>query len=121
MKDMKRSLLFIVGLLLFATYSIITHGQGEQEEAHRQWLNEMYTEATSIKPGMSRADLLRVFEEDGGLQRIPATRFLLKRCRMIKVEVEFDTKYGRMYKEKSDEDLKITKVSQPYLAYPHYD
>ena len=118
---MKGSLLFIIGLLLLATYSITTHGQDEQEQAHRQWLNELYTEATSIKPGMSRADLLRVFEEDGGLQRIPATRFLLKRCRMIKVEVEFDTEYGQEYKESADENLKITKVSLPYLEYPHYD
>ena len=40
---------------------------------------------------------------------------------MIKVEVEFDTEYGQGYKERADEDLKITKVSQPYLDYPHYD
>jgi hypothetical protein len=118
---MKRSSLFIIGLLLLATYSITTHGQGEQEQAHRQWLNEQYTEATSIKPGMSRADLLQVFEEDGGLQRIPATRYLLKSCNMIKIEVEFDTEYGQAGEEKPDADLKITKVSQPYLEYPHRD
>jgi len=118
---MKRSSLFIIGLLLLATYSITTHGQGEQEEVHRQWLYERYAEATSIKPGMSRADLLRVFKEDGGLQRIPATRYLLKSCKMIKIEVEFDTEYGQAYKEKPDADLKITKVSQPYLEYPHAD
>jgi hypothetical protein len=118
---MKRSSLFIIGLLLLATYSITTHGQSEQEEIHRQWLYERYAEATSIKPGMSRADLLRAFEEDGGLQRIPATRYLLKSCNMIKIEVEFDTEYGQAYKEKPDADLKITKVSQPYLEYPHAD
>jgi len=118
---MKRSWLFIIGLLLFATYSITTHGQGELEEVHRQWLYERYAEATSIKPGMSRADLLRVFKGDGGLQRIPATRYLLKSCNMIKVEVEFDTEYGQAYKEKLDADLKITKVSQPYLEYPIRD
>ncbi|HEV2665877.1 MAG TPA: hypothetical protein VG324_13250 [Blastocatellia bacterium] len=115
---MKRSSLFIIGLLLLATYSISTHGQGDQEEVHRQWLYQRYAEATSIKPAMSRADLLRVFREDGGVQPIPATRYVLKSCNMIKIEVEFDTEYGHAYKKKPDADLKITKVSQPYLTYP---
>jgi hypothetical protein len=117
----KRLLLFIVCLSLFATYSMTTRGQDEFKQAHRQWLEERYTEATSIQPGMSRADLLRVFKEDGGLQRIPATRYLLKSCNMIKIEVEFDTEYGAAYEEKPDVELKITKVSQPYLEYPHMD
>ena len=115
---MKRSTLFIIGLLLLATYSITTHGQGEQEEGHRQWLYERYVEATSIKPGMSRADVLRVFREDGGVSPIPATRYVLKSCNMIKIEFEFDTEYRHVYKEKPDAELKITKVSQPYLTYP---
>jgi hypothetical protein len=117
-KDMKRLLFLIIGLSLFATYSMTTRGQDEPDQAHKHWLNDRYAEATSIQPGMSRADLLRVFEEDGGLQRIPATRYLLRSCHMIKIEVNFDTEYGQAYKEKPDADLKITKVSKPYLQYP---
>jgi hypothetical protein len=118
---MKKLSLFIIGLSLFATGSMSTRGQNELEEARRQWLYERYAEATSIKPGMSRADLLRFFEEDGGLQSIPATRYMLKSCNMIQIEVKFDTEYGQAYKEKPDADLKITKVSQPYLKYPSMD
>ena len=118
---MKKLSLFIIGLSLFATGSMNTRGQGELEEARRQWLYERYAEATSMKPGMSRADLLRVFKEDGGLQRIPATRYLLKSCNMIKIEVEFDTEYGQRYKKKPDAELKITKISRPYLEYPQMD
>jgi hypothetical protein len=112
---MKRSSLFIIGLLLLATFSTTTDGQGRQDEGYRQWLYDRYAEAASIKPGMSRADLLRVFEEDGGFQRIPAARYTLKSCNMIKIDVDFDTKYGQRYKEKPDAELKITKVSKPDL------
>jgi hypothetical protein len=91
------------------------------EETRTQWLHERYAEATSIKPGMSRADLLRVFREDGGLQTTPATHYILKSCDMIQIEAKFDMEYGRAYKEKPDPDLKITKVSRPYLKYPSMD
>ena len=121
MKNVKRLLLCIIGLSLFATYSMTTREQDEPEQAHKRWLNERYAEATSIKPGMSRADLLRVFKEDGGFQSIPATRYILRSCDMIQIGVEFDTEYGQAYKEKPDEDLKITKVSRPYLALPAMD
>jgi hypothetical protein len=118
---MTRLSVITIGLSLLTTLSLATQGQSEREQAHKLWLTQRYAEAISIEPGMSRADLLRVFDEDGGLQRIPATRYLLKSCRMIKIEVEFETEYDQGDKEKPDEELKITKVSQPYLEYPHRD
>jgi hypothetical protein len=121
MKNVKRLLLLIIGLSLFAPCSTATQGQEELEQAHKQWLNERYAEAISIRPGMSRAELLRVFKEDGGFQSIPATRYILRSCDMIQIEVKFDTEYGQAYKDKPDEDLKITKVSRPYLKYPSMD
>jgi hypothetical protein len=59
--------------------------------------------------------------EDGGVQRIPATRYILRNCNMIKVDVDFDTEYGQAYKPVPDEKLKIKSVSKPYLEYKHYD
>jgi hypothetical protein len=80
-----------------------------------QWLQDRYKEATSIKAGMSREDLLKVFMEDGGLNTIPATRYVLRSCHLIKVDVEFDTKHGQAYEEKMDRELKIKQISKPYL------
>jgi len=84
-------------------------------QAHEPWLEERYKEATSIKTGMTRADLLKLFEEDGGLQSIPAGRYVLKSCHLIQIEVKFDTKYGVNYRPTPDENLKIVEVSRPYL------
>ena len=64
---------------------------------------------------MNRADLLKLFEEDGGLQTIPAGRYVLKSCQLIQIEVKFNTQYGVDYQPMPDRDLKITNVSKPYL------
>jgi len=56
-----------------------------------------------------------IFEEDGGLQSIPAGRYVLKSCHVIQIEVKFDTEDGVNHKPTPDENLKIIEVSRPYL------
>lgn len=43
---------------------------------------------------MTRADLIKIFRIDGGLQSFLPTRYVLKSSSMIKVEVEFDVLEG---------------------------
>jgi len=112
---MKIGILLIAGLLVIVGSQTYLPAQTANDQAHQQWLEERYKEATSIKPGMTRADLLKLFEEDGGLQTIPAGRYVLKSCRLIQIGVKFDTAYGVNYKPTSDENLKIVEVSKPYL------
>ena len=112
---MKIGLLLIAGLLLITGARIYSPAQTANDQTHQQWLEERYNQATSIKAGMTRADLLKLFEEDGGLQTIPAGRYVLKSCRLIQIEVKFDTKYGVDYQPIPAKDLKITNVSRPYL------
>jgi hypothetical protein len=112
---MKKVVLLIAGLSLVIGALTFSHAQESGDRAHQKWLEEKYTEATSIKPGMSRAELLKLFMEDGGLQRIPASRYVLKSCQLIQIEVKFDTRYGVNYKPVPDENLKIVEVSKPYL------
>ena len=114
----------IISYLLMAVLCACTFtspASSGQQQTHEQWLAERLHEATSVREGMSRADLLKVFEEDGGLQRIPAGRYVLKSCRLIQVEVDFATRYGREYRPVPDAELRITKISAPYLAYPAVD
>jgi hypothetical protein len=113
----------VIGVLFFSigTFTVGSSTRHEARQNPREWLEERYKEATSVRAGMSRAELMRVFEEDGGLQRIPASRYVLRSCRMIKVEVEFDVKYGQAYKEKPDAQLKIKAISKPYLEYMDTD
>lgn len=112
----------VIGVLVFGIGTLISPlGRSEANQDPQQWLEERYKEATSVSVGMNRADLRRIFDEDGGLQRIPASRYTLRSCQMIKVDVEFDTEYGQAYKVKSDEELQIKSMSKPYLEYRSTD
>jgi hypothetical protein len=78
-------------------------------------LEQRYKEATSIKAGMSRADLVKLFDEDGGMQTSPAGRYVLKSCRLIQIEVKWDNPYGAASRTMPDDKLKIAEVSKPFL------
>jgi hypothetical protein len=114
---MKKTVILIVCLLFVSTLSANPLKQVETKNDPQAWLEERYREALSIRPGMSRADLKRVFIEDGGLQTIPSSRYVLKSCAMIKVDVVFDVEYGLNYKERPDGEIKIKEVSKPYLEH----
>jgi hypothetical protein len=110
----------------------------QPERSHDEWLQQRYAEATSIKARMTRAQLMKLFRADGGLQLILPTRYVLKSSDMIKVDVEFDVPEGvnskimpedeaevdrsgsrqlqkEGYRVISDEKLKIKSISKPYL------
>jgi hypothetical protein len=108
-----------------------------QEPDHYKWLAARITEAHSIRPGMSRADLLKVFEPDGGFQPIPPETYVLRSCSLIKVKVNFEFPKGMSDKDLSqgttgtamasgenlpiDSEIKISAISRPYLELMHMD
>ena len=87
------------------------------DEAKRwDWLGHLLDEAYSIQVGMSRADLLKVFEVDGGLQLVPPERYILRSCQMIKAKVQFELPKGTSRaKLPPDNEMKISAISKPYL------
>ena len=66
-------------------------------------------------PGMTRADLDKLFDPEGGLQTTTRSYFL-KSCNLIHVEVKFDEASGAAFKAMPDKDAKIVEVSRPYLG-----
>jgi len=128
---MTRVILSIVCVLL--TFS----GLPRSDRSHDQWLQERYFEATSIKEGMTRADLVKIFRMDGGLQPFLPTRYVLKSSSLIKVDVEFDVPEGGkvlpedlrfemddlkdQFQFVSNDKLKIKRISRPYVEPFSYD
>lgn len=114
-------------------------GLPQPDRNHDQWLQERYFEATSIKEGMTRADLLKIFRMDGGLQPLLPTRYVLKSSSFIKVDVEFDVPTGSKvlpetlrfemdslnesskYQFVSNDKLKIARISRPYVEPFSFD
>lgn len=93
----------------------------DENAKHYIWLTERLQEAESIKPGMTEADLLKVFTPDGGLQHFQPQRFVLRSCTLIKVDVMFDLPEGTYSTNLHGNELKIKSVSKPYLEPMYMD
>ena len=81
---------------------------------HTQWVGKVLAWIDTIKPGMTRSDLLRVFTTEGGLSTRTHRTYVLKQCPTIKVDVDFSI-------SGNEAEDKITQISRPYLDYGHYD
>ena len=91
------------------------------ENAMERWLSGELQEAHSIKPGMTKADLLKVFMPDGGMQWNPTRRFVLRSCNLIKVDVTFQQSEGTHSTNLPARELIIKSISKPYLEYMYAD
>ncbi len=81
---------------------------------HSLWVSSVLAWIATIKPGMTRSDLLRVFTMEGGLSTRTHRTYVLKQCRTIKVDVEFSI-------SGNEAEDKITQMSKPYLDYGIHD
>lgn len=100
-------------------FNILTGKQRELKPGttygeHTKWLEERISETKKIQPGMTRAELLKICDVEAGLQPMLASRYVLKTCPLIKVDVDFDAKYAD---KKKDTEMKITKVSVVYIDF----
>jgi len=77
----------------------------------------------TIKPGMTRVDLLKVFKTDDGPPTGLRGRFISRDCPQFRVDVEFKPVagpararvYGSFVTSLEDYQDIIVKVSKPYL------
>jgi hypothetical protein len=93
---------------------------GSSNNEHHRWLLDRIKEAKSIETGISRTALLKLFDVEAGLQQMLPTRYILKSCPEIHIEVTFDTAGKHTATKRpvaSDEDLAIVSVSPLYLDY----
>jgi hypothetical protein len=77
----------------------------------------------SITNGMTRAEVKKRLEMDGGLTGVSPVRFIDPKCPGFKISVEFDFKkdaanQGRAITSGTD---KVIRVSKPYLESPFMD
>ena len=94
-------------------------------ESHTQWMEARMAEAARIKPGMTRAQVLKVMTMDGGLQSYGIAapqRYLLLSCPLIKLDITFDASNASSVEQRLlDPEARVKSVSKPYLEYPVMD
>ena len=82
------------------------------------WLAKSLVEVQTVKAGMTRGELLKVFAEQGGLSTRTRERFVYRQCQLIHVEVEFEPVGAGS--QASPED-KIKNISEPILGWMRAD
>ena len=92
-------------------------------EDHQPWVSSSLQKMQTIRPGMTRDDLLKIFTTEGGISTPLHRRFVSRDCPYFKVDVEFRRASGsdRDSDERDafTEDRRdvITKISQPFLQF----
>jgi hypothetical protein len=97
------------------------------DKDHTAWVAESLKRMQTIKPGMTRTDLLKVFTTEGGLSTGLQRTFVSPDCPYFKVDVEFEAvgrpgrdANGRVTLVEGSQDI-IVKISRPYLAFSILD
>jgi hypothetical protein len=101
------------GQLDTAYQSVRVFADSSVDKYLTQQISAILKECESIKPGMTRADLLKVFTTEGGLSTQSWCTFDYSRCPYIKVDVECALTES---KQERPTDT-ITKISKPYLGW----
>jgi hypothetical protein len=85
-------------------------------------MEQVLKDMSSVQPGMTRTELLRVFTTEGGLSTRDEQRYVYRRCPLIKVVVTFrrpadaDDDWGGAPEEERAGDI-IQSISKPFLEY----
>lgn len=91
----------------------------QEEREHSEWIAKSLKEIQNVKAGMTREDLLKVFDTEGGISTRKRRVYVYRECRYIKVDVEFEpVDDGRFDEDKRD---RIVKISRPYLDWSVLD
>jgi hypothetical protein len=89
---------------------------------HTRWIADVLREIQTLKPGMTREDLLKIFTEEGGLSNRFQRRYVHRDCPYIKVDFKFDPapeSHDEKFKEHPRD--KITQISTPFLEWTIHD
>ena len=86
-----------------------------------EFIEKSMKEIETIKVGMKRKDLIKIFHQDGGVSAINQPRFVYEKCSFIKIDVKFEpVDKNKKFAVDNSED-KIVEISKPYFEHPFYD
>jgi hypothetical protein len=106
-----------VGISLLVLWMSVSHAQQVSaiDEEHTKWIDEVMRTIHTIKPGMTRGDLEKVFVHEGGLSTRSHQKYVYKGCPYIKVDVDLAPSDEDRWTEKPED--KVVGISRPYLEY----
>jgi hypothetical protein len=121
LKQNKIKLQVISMAVVFGLLAILPSCSTKGPAPHRpwkdpKWLAECIKESATIKVGSTRAELLKVYTESGGISQREHGRFVYRKDDLIFVEVDFEP-IGK-HENPNTSDIteptdKITKITKP--------
>jgi hypothetical protein len=105
---------------IFSLCPMLLSAQGAQaNRTECAAVEEALRASLALKPGMTRAEVERAFATDGGMNFREKSFYVFKKCRYLKIDVEFtaDPKVERAFAPTDT----IKSVSKLYVDYPHAD
>jgi hypothetical protein len=85
-----------------------------QDSGHVPWVEKSLETMHSVKVGMTRAELEKVFVPDGGLSVPEKQTYVYRECPYFKVTVAFKTDAANPV----DKNDRIVRISKPYIDWP---
>lgn len=118
---MKSTVAFLIAVCVFVPglETAPRQNSGDQMERCAE-VKQAIDSSLKIKPGTTRREVAKQFQEDGGANAREQTRYTYKKCMYIRINISFKPAAPRNSLEFSADDV-VTKVSKPYLAYPTMD
>ncbi|HTW65791.1 MAG TPA: hypothetical protein VME17_14290 [Bryobacteraceae bacterium] len=127
MKAALFSIVLFSGMLTSVSAWTQIREQTDSNREHVQWVAESLKSMLSVKPGMTRGDLLRVFTTEGGVFTGLHRTYVFRECPYFKIDVDFEAvgrpardPEGRVTLTESEADT-IKTISRPYLQFSASD
>ena len=115
---MSRRIGWAILVALMITPSFAQDSATDRE--HTQWIGSVLRSIQTIKPGMTREELTKVFMTEGGLSTRRQRIYVYKQCPLIKVTVHFIPVTDPDNRSIERPDDEIQTISEPFLESPTY-
>jgi|SRR5882724_7148237 len=119
---MRKIGLTFLAISIVASFTVFAQSDAQVQSAksHSEWIAQSIREMETIKVGMTRADLLKVFTEEGGLSTRTQRQYVYRECLYIKVAVEFEPVETKEILPENGKD-KIVRISKPFIEWSVID
>jgi len=109
----------LASFLLLAVMTACSQADTPADAKLTSQVSDILKEWSALKPGTTRAELLKVFTTEGGLFDAAGRRFVSRRCPYIKVDVRFILTEPDQKVESPTDTIK--SISRPFLEWSIID
>jgi hypothetical protein len=118
--------LLLLSMIVIVDSALVQPARSSQQRTTQDriaWVSDTLKKMETIKPGMTRFDLLKVFRTEGGLSTPLRRTFVSQDCPYFKVDVEFkavarpDSDNASFVTLPEDNQDIIVRISKPYLQF----